>query len=61
MFDAAFVNPNYISQIPKMCEKNPKLRFVYIADDVTVIMLFNAKYSAGHIVTAIRALVNNEG
>ena len=61
MFDACFVNPNYISQIPKMCEENTKLRVVYITDDVPVIMLFNAKYSPALIVTLVSALVNNEG
>ena len=61
MFDASFVNPNYISLIPKLREENPKLRVVYITDDVPVIMLFNAKYSPKHVATVVSALVKNEG
>jgi hypothetical protein len=60
MFDTAFVNPSYISQIPKMCEENPELRIVYITDDMPAVSLFNAKYWPGHTLIVINALVNNE-
>lgn len=59
MFDTAFVNPNYISQIPKMCEGNPELRIVYITDDVSVALFFNAEYWPERALRVIAALANN--
>lgn len=59
MFDTAFVNPNYISQMPKLCEENPELHVVYITDDVPVTLLFNAEYWPERALRVIAALANN--
>lgn len=60
MFDTAFVNPNHISEIPRLREDNPELHIVYITDDVPVASLFNAAYWPERAFRVIAALVNNE-
>lgn len=61
MVDAAFVNPNYISQIPKLCEENSELRVVYITGDVPTTLLFNAADWPDRALRVISAIADNEG
>lgn len=59
MFDAAFVSPNHISQMPKLRKENPELHVVYITDDVPATLLFNAEYWPECALRVIAALANN--